>query len=60
MFNKPNVFNRNDPVTRRDVQPSVGSSAQPASHRPQARRRVPAGIVRRFTQSPSRRCLPTR
>ena len=31
MFNKPNVFNRNDPVTRRDVQPSVGSSTQPAA-----------------------------
>jgi len=31
MFNKPNVFNRNEPIARRDVQPSVGFGAQPTA-----------------------------
>lgn len=31
MFNKPNVFNRNEPIARRDVPPGVGSGAQPAA-----------------------------
>ena len=31
MFNKPNVFNRNEPIARRDVQPSVGFGAQPSA-----------------------------
>lgn len=31
MFNKPNVFNRNEPITRRDVQPGVASGAQPTA-----------------------------
>ena len=31
MFNKPNVFNRNEPITRRDVQPGVDSGAQHAA-----------------------------
>ena len=31
MFNKPNAFNRNEPIARRDVQPSVGFGAQPTA-----------------------------
>ncbi|MCU0811331.1 MAG: polymer-forming cytoskeletal protein [Thiobacillaceae bacterium] len=31
MFNKPNVFNRNEPIARRDVQPGVGFGAQPSA-----------------------------
>jgi cytoskeletal protein CcmA (bactofilin family) len=34
MFNKPNVFNRNEPIARRDVQPSVGFGAQPTASAP--------------------------
>lgn len=31
MFNKPNVFNRNDPITRRDALPISGPSARPVA-----------------------------
>lgn len=34
MFNKPGVFGRNDPITRRDVQPVLGSGSQSAMQTP--------------------------
>ena len=35
MFNKPGVFGRNDPVTRRDTQPVLGSGTLPVMQSPE-------------------------
>ena len=40
MFNKPGVFGRNDPITRRDAQPVLGSGTPPLMQTPE--KAVPA------------------
>jgi cytoskeletal protein CcmA (bactofilin family) len=35
MFNKPSVFGRNEPITRRDAQPVLGSGPKPSASTPE-------------------------